>query len=51
MRFDAALGALGAGVALALLVERFTWRWMRQALVVWLPLNIIAFDRNPLYSR
>jgi branched-chain amino acid transport system permease protein len=27
----AALGALAAGVALALVVERFTWRWMRQS--------------------
>ncbi len=27
----AALGALAAGAALALVVERFTWRWMRQA--------------------
>jgi branched-chain amino acid transport system permease protein len=27
----AALGALAAGAALALVVERFTWRWMRRA--------------------
>jgi branched-chain amino acid transport system permease protein len=27
----AALAALGAGAALALVVERFTWRWMRKA--------------------
>jgi branched-chain amino acid transport system permease protein len=27
----AALGALGAGAGLALVVERFTWRWMRRA--------------------
>jgi branched-chain amino acid transport system permease protein len=27
----AALGALAAAAALSLLVERFTWRWMRQA--------------------
>jgi branched-chain amino acid transport system permease protein len=27
----AALGALGVGAVLALVVERFTWRWMRRA--------------------